>query len=61
MFGGTRDVYGVSRIRKSLLGSLSVSSMRHVLGIGRLESFGGDMGEEGAGVFIFWVEEVYLC
>ncbi len=47
VFGGTRDVYGVSRMRESLSGSLSVSSMRHVLGIGRLGSFGGDMEEEG--------------
>ncbi len=47
VFGGTRDVYGVSRMRESLPGSLSVSYMRHVLGIGRLGSFGGDMGEEG--------------
>jgi hypothetical protein len=40
-------VYGASRLRESLSGSLSVSSMRHVLGIGRLGSFGGDMGEGG--------------
>ena len=40
-------MYGASRLRESLSGSLSVSSMRHVLGIGRLGSFGGDMGEGG--------------
>ncbi len=46
-FGGTRDVYVVSRFRESLSGSLSVSYIRHVLGIGRLGIFGGDLGEEG--------------
>ncbi len=40
-----RDVYGASRLKEALSGSLSVSSMRHVLGIGRLGSFGGDVGE----------------
>ncbi len=47
VFGGTRDVYGASRMMESLSGSLSMSSMRHVLGIGLLGSFGGDMGEWG--------------
>ena len=40
-------MYVASRLRESLSGSLSVSSIRHVLGIGRLGSFGGDMGEGG--------------
>ena len=40
-------MYGASRMMESLSGSLSVSSMRHVLGIGLLGSFGGDMGEGG--------------
>ena len=47
VFGGTRDMYGASRMMESLSGSLSVSSMRHVLGIGLLGSFGGDLGEGG--------------
>ena len=53
MFGGTRDVYVASRLRESRSGSLSVSSIRHVLGIGRLGSFGGDLGEEGRNLS-FW-------
>ena len=40
-------MYVVSRFRESLSGSLSVSSIRHVIGIGRLGIFGGDLGEEG--------------
>jgi hypothetical protein len=40
-------VYVVSRLRESLSGSLSVSSIRHVIGIGRLGIFGGDLGEGG--------------
>jgi hypothetical protein len=40
-------VYVVSRLRESLSGSLSVSSIRHVLGIGLLGIFGGDLGEWG--------------
>ena len=40
-------MYIASRLRESRSGSLSVSSIRHVLGIGRLGSFGGDLGEEG--------------
>ena len=40
-------MYGASRMMESLSVSLSVSSMRHVLGIGLLGSFGGDMGEGG--------------
>ena len=43
-------MYVASRLRESLSGSLSVSSIRHVLGIGRLGSFGGDMGEGGKGL-----------
>ena len=53
VFGGTRDAYGVSRWRESLSGSLSVSSMRHVFGIGLLGSFGGDMGVWGRGLCFF--------
>ncbi len=44
VFGGTRDVYGAMRLRESLSGSLSVSSMRHLLGFGRLGSFWGGHG-----------------
>ena len=44
VLGCTRDAYGTFRWRESLSGSLSVSSMRHVIGIGLLGSFGGDMG-----------------
>ena len=40
-------MYVVSRFRESLSGSLSVSSIRHVIGIGRLGIFGGDLGEGG--------------
>ena len=40
-------MYVVSRFRESLSESLSVSSIRHVLGIGLLGSFGGDLGEGG--------------
>ena len=60
MFGGTRDVYGVSRMRESLSGSLSVSSMRHVLGIGRIGCFGGEMGEEGR-ILSFFGWSVCVC
>ncbi len=40
-------MYVVSRLRESLSGSLSVSSIRHVIGTGRLGIFGGDLGEGG--------------
>ena len=46
-------MYGASRMMESLSGSLSVSSMRHVLGIGLLGSFGGDMGEGGRSLSFF--------
>ena len=56
VFGRTRDVYVASRLRESLSGSLSVSSMRHVLGVGRLGSFGGDVSGGGRSEFkFFWV------
>ena len=45
MFGGTSVVYGASCLRESLFGSLSVSSMRHLIGTGLLESLGGEFGE----------------
>ena len=48
--GCTRDAYGASRWRESLSGSLSMSSMRHVLGMGLLGSFGGDRGVWGRGL-----------
>ncbi len=60
VFGETRDVYGVSRMRESLSGSVPISSMRHVLGIGRLENFGGDMGEEGRCFNFFGGEGVFV-
>ena len=47
VFGGTRDVYGSSRLRESLSGSLSLSSMWHVVGIALLGSRAGDVGEFG--------------
>ena len=50
VFGCTRDVYGAFRWRESLSGSLSLSSMRHVLGMGLLGSFGGDRGVCGRGL-----------
>jgi hypothetical protein len=50
VFGCTRDAYEASRLRESLSGSLSMSSMRHVFGIGLLGSFGGDMGVWGRGL-----------
>ena len=53
VFGGTRDVYVASRLRESLSGSLSVSYIRHVLGIGHLGSFGGDLGEGGRNLSFF--------
>ncbi len=45
MFGGTRVVYGASCLRKYMYGSLSVSSMRRLMGTGLLESLGGEFGE----------------
>ena len=53
-------MYGVSRLRESLSGSLSVSSIRHVLGIGRLGSFGGDMGEGGRNLSFLGGGGVYV-
>ena len=50
VFGCTSDAYGASRCRESLSGSLSMSSMRHVFGIGLLGSFGGDLGVWGRGL-----------
>ena len=41
----TRVVYGASRLRESLSGSLSVSSMRQLIGTGLLGSLGGEFGE----------------
>ncbi len=43
--GGTRDVYGSSRLREYLSGSLSRSLMWQLVGIGLLGSRAGDMGE----------------
>ena len=40
-------MYGASRMMESLSGSFLVSSMRHVLGIGLLGSFGGGHGGGG--------------
>ena len=45
VFGGTRVVYGASCLRESLSGSLSVSSMRQLIGTGLLGSLGGEFGE----------------
>ena len=45
MFGGTSVVYGASCLRESLSGSLSVSSMRQLIGTGLLGSLGGEIGE----------------
>ena len=45
VFGGTSVVYGASCLRKSLTGSLSVSSMRQLIGTGLLGSLGGEFGE----------------
>ena len=45
VFGGTRVVYEASCLRESLLGSLSVSSMRQLNRIGLLGSLGGEFGE----------------
>ena len=50
VFGGTRDAYEASHWRESLSGSLSLSSMRLVLGMGLLGSFGGDRGVWGRGL-----------
>ena len=50
VFGGTRVVYGSSRLRESLSGSLSVSSMWQLIGSGLLESLGGEFGESGRGL-----------
>ncbi len=44
-FGGTRVVYGAFRLRESLSGSLSMSSMRQLIGTGLLESLGGEFGK----------------
>ncbi len=49
VFGGTRDVYGSARLRESLSGSLSLSSMWHVDGIALLGSRDGEVGECGRG------------
>ena len=46
-------MYVASRLRESRSRSLSVSSIRHVLGIGRLGSFGGDLGEGGRNLSFF--------
>ena len=45
VFGGTRVVYGAFRLRESLSGSLSVSSMRQLIGTSLLGSLGGEFGE----------------
>ena len=47
VFGCTRDAYEASRLRESLSGSLSMSSMRPVFGIGLLGNFGGDVWGRG--------------
>ena len=49
VFGCSRDAYGAFRWRESLSGSLSMSSMRHVFGIGLLE-FWGAMSVWGRGL-----------
>ena len=53
-------MYGASRMMEYLSGSLSVSSMRHVLGIGLLGSFGGDLGEGGRSLS-FLGGGVWMC
>ncbi len=50
VFGCTRDAYEAFRWRESLSRSLSMSSMRHVLGMGLLGSFEGDRGVWGRGL-----------
>ncbi len=61
VFGGTRVAYEASRRRESLSGSLSVSSVRHVFGIGLLGSFWVGYGCVGSG-FVFFVRKgVWLC
>ena len=46
-------MYVASRLRESLSGSLLMISIRHVIGIGCLGIFGGDMGEGGRGLSFF--------
>ena len=45
MFGGPSVVHGASCLRESLFGSLSVSSMRQLIGTGLLGSLGEEFGE----------------
>ena len=45
VFDGTSVVYGASCLRESLSGSLSLSSMRQLIGTSLLESLGGEFGE----------------
>ncbi len=45
VLGGTSVVYGASCLREYLSGSLSLSSMRQLIGNGLLKSLGGEFGE----------------